>query len=207
MYLKNSWTFPALLVLILVSGCYTTGPYTRDGAVVGGLTGAALGTVVGVAEGKPLEGALIGGTGGAAVGGILGNTVDADVAAERAYVDGYRQQQLANAVNINDVIAMSQSGLDDQIIINQISSVGLAQRLNTADLVTLSQSGVSQAVISAMQNSQGFRSPVAPAQFRDRSPVVVEHVYGPRPYFHRGPHYRRPYSRSSRGGWGVQFDF
>ena len=63
---------------------------TRTGAVVGGLTGAAIGGVIGHNKKKQTaEGVLIGGAVGAVAGGLMGNQRDRNLQQQRAY----QQQQ------------------------------------------------------------------------------------------------------------------
>ena len=70
------------LILMVLSGIscnsdiYGTGPATQRGSVAGGITGAALGAIVGNQSGRPLEGAALGGLIGAAAGSALGNAND-----------------------------------------------------------------------------------------------------------------------------------
>lgn len=73
----------AALALSLVS-C-ANGPRAQTGTVVGGLTGAAAGGIIGSQSGRGLEGAAIGAGLGAAAGNTLGNAQD-----QRAY-DGRRR--------------------------------------------------------------------------------------------------------------------
>ena len=69
-----------MVILFVGSSCtsdmYGTGPSTQRGSVTGGLTGAALGAIVGNQSGRPLEGAALGGLIGAAAGSALGNAKD-----------------------------------------------------------------------------------------------------------------------------------
>lgn len=52
------------------------GPYAKQGAVVGGLGGAAAGGIIGHQSGRGLEGAAIGGVLGAVAGGLFGSSKD-----------------------------------------------------------------------------------------------------------------------------------
>jgi len=58
----------------LVIGCNTTP--TQDGAVVGGMLGAASGAAIGHQSGKQGEGALIGAGAGALIGALIGDRID-----------------------------------------------------------------------------------------------------------------------------------
>jgi hypothetical protein len=70
---------------LLFAGCETTGPDTQQGAVLGGLGGAALGGIIGHQSGHALEGAAIGGGLGALAGGVYGNAEDQRRAEKLAY--------------------------------------------------------------------------------------------------------------------------
>ncbi len=203
-----------LLVAIgaLFSGCQTAGPYTRNGGLAGGLTGGAIGALAGAPEGKALEGALIGAAAGGVIGGALGNSVDHQVAQDRAFYNGVQQQALANAVSINQVVSMSQSGLDDQLIVNQINSNGVARRLTADDLVALKSSGVSNNVISAMQTARPAagrpgtfgppRHPGVLVEERWIHPPPVYHYNRPRPRHFVPHHFHHDY----RPSWGLSID-
>lgn len=65
------------VVTLLLSNCSApVGPNTQQGAVIGGLSGAALGGVIGHQSGRGLEGAAIGGAAGAGAGALYGNSRD-----------------------------------------------------------------------------------------------------------------------------------
>lgn len=51
-------------------------PGTQEGAVIGGLLGAAAGGIIGNQSGRGLEGAAIGAAAGAAGGAMIGNSRD-----------------------------------------------------------------------------------------------------------------------------------
>ena len=67
-----------ITALSLTNCAEQTGPNTQRGAVMGGLTGAALGGIVGQQSGRGLEGAALGGAVGAGTGAMLGNAQDGD---------------------------------------------------------------------------------------------------------------------------------
>src|SRR5262245_24007132 len=108
------------------AGCETMNN-TEKGAAVGGVGGAAVGTAIGAATGRPLLGAAVGGLAGTAGGALVGNGVDRDeqrqrdVAQAQALAQAQAQQQ---RLGVFDVIRLSQQGLDEQLIINQIRTTG-----------------------------------------------------------------------------------
>jgi hypothetical protein len=65
------------MALALTNCQAPAGPNTQQGAVVGGLGGAALGGIIGHQSGHTAEGALIGGALGAGTGAAIGNQRDA----------------------------------------------------------------------------------------------------------------------------------
>lgn len=69
-------TILAIVTAASLVSCANTGPATRQGAVIGGLGGAAVGGIIGSQSGRGLEGALIGGAVGAAGGAAIGNAKD-----------------------------------------------------------------------------------------------------------------------------------
>ena len=182
-----------VLLAAAASGCYS--PYHADrGALFGGLTGAGLGAVVGQAVGKPGAGALIGAGTGAIAGSAIGASLDEMEARNRQMIESRLGRPVApGAVTIDEVIAMSQAGVADELIVNHIESHGVARIPSSADLIRLQQAGVSTAVVRAMQR------PVPPAAVvvPEGPPVVVEeHYVVPAPPVHYHPH-------GPRFGWGV----
>ena len=119
-----------------------------------------------------------------------------------------RQQQIQRvnqAVSINDVVSLAQSGVSDSLIINQIRANGVRQKIGVREIISMHQNGVSEVVINEMQKTPLVGTApqaVAVAQpvVIDRRPVVVNppreiiiEQYRPIPY-HRGPTYstKRP---------------
>ncbi|MBL9145659.1 MAG: hypothetical protein JNM99_18420 [Verrucomicrobiaceae bacterium] len=71
--------FGGLVAALALSSCvmpYPPGPMTSQGGVVGAVTGAAAGAIIGNQSDRPLEGAAIGGVIGAIAGSALGNAND-----------------------------------------------------------------------------------------------------------------------------------
>ena len=92
-------------------------------------------------------------------------------------------------ISPDDVVAMTQSGLSDAMIIQQIQIKGVTQRLTVSDVIQLHRLGVREPVISAMQgilpvtdpNSAGF--PAVPQPHADQGASyrvpTQEQTYGP----------------------------
>jgi len=199
---------PVLLSLSVIVGCAS--PYYADkGALFGGLTGAGMGAVVGDAAGNAGAGAAIGTAIGALTGAAVGEHMDADLARSRAEIEARLGRQMQGAVTAQDVVAMTQAGLSDDVIVTHIRASGLAQPLAVNDLIFLRNMGVRDGVINAMQQTPPRAAQVAqpaavyPAYAAPAPMVVAPYypVYVPPPpppvgfYYHRGPR--------SRVGWGV----
>jgi Glycine zipper len=202
----NRLSLAALLIVLsaIATGCRS--PYYADrGALFGGLTGAGVGAVVGDATGNAGAGALIGSALGAVTGSVVGESIDADLARSKAEIEARMGRQMQGAVTPQDVIAMTQAGLSDDVIATHIRANGVAQPLAVNDLIGLRNMGVRDGVINAMQQTPPRTAQVAtvyPGYPPPPREVIVEHYYqpwGPPPpafYYHR----HRPHGRVS---WGV----
>lgn len=187
---------PTSLVLISVSaalfssGCRS--PYHADqGALFGGLTGAGIGAAIGEHNNNPLAGAIIGGTVGTLTGAAIGQGIDEEIARNDAIIQQQLGRRLAGAVTLPDVIAMSQAGLGDEVIVTHIRANGVAQPPQVGDLIALKNQGVSERVINALQQQPPIQAGLAP-QPAPRPVVVHEHVVAPYyPYCGWGPPPRR----------------
>ena len=160
--------------------------YAQRGALLGGVTGTALGAAIGEANDAPLAGAAVGAIAGSLTGAAIGDGVDQDVAMQQTYLAA-QQQRSAQAVSAAQLIQMSQSGLGDAVIITHIQNHGVQFIPTANDLISLKSQGVSDGVLNAVQ-AQGSRPqpmPVAPA----RPVIVEEHYYNPWPR----PHFRHAY--------------
>jgi hypothetical protein len=196
------WLLPGCL--LAWGGCAS--PYAADrGALFGGLLGAGTGAVVGNALGSTGAGAAIGAGVGALSGAAIGSELDAQDARNRAEIEARLGRQVAaGAVTIDDVVAMTRSGVDEEVIVNHVRINGSAYPPQTADLIHLQNMGVSPRVIQAMQ-----QPPMQRAVVREAPPVIVHERYydpywGPQPpyYYHR--HYHRHCGPPPpRVSWGV----
>jgi outer membrane lipoprotein SlyB len=191
----------------------------RD-AVLGGVAGAIIGGVTGHQNDETTEGIAIGGVAGAIAGHVLGKSKDINIQQQYRYqqqaAQAARQQQaqraaqLKKAVSIQDAIALSNSGVSPQLIINQIHSSGVAQEIGVSEIITLHQNGVSELVINEMQQaSVGGPSPATigtpqPAVVLEPSPPVI--VARPRPtivFEQHGNLYRSPRGYHSAHGSNI----
>ena len=125
---------------------------------MGGLGGAGVGALIGNAVGETGAGALIGAGVGALSGAAVGGAMDDIEARNRAQIEAAMGRRIqAGAVSIDDVVAMSQAGVDESLIVNHIRANGAAQVPGASDLIYLQQQGVSPRATAALQE------PPAPA--------------------------------------------
>ena len=196
-----------VVTALFLAGCNS--PYHADrGALFGGLLGAGTGAIVGDALGNAGAGTAIGAGVGALTGAAVGGSLDQIEAQNRAMIAAQLGRQVrAGAATIEDVVMMTEAGVDDELIINHIRANGVTRVPGPQELITLKQQGVSSAVVRAMQE------PPRPAQTETvvierpaPQPVIVEEYhYGP-PAYYRPPYYRRPPRHGgSRIGWGLSF--
>lgn len=196
--------FAALLLFALVSATGCRSPYHADqGALGGGLIGAATGAIVGDAVGNTAGGAAIGAGLGALTGAAIGQGMDEVEANNRAMIEQQMGRAVAaGSVTMQEVVAMSQSGVDNSLIVNHIRANGMIAPPQSGDLIMLNQQGVGADVIAAMQAPppQAQRVVVQPAV---RPVIVEEHHYGPGYW---GPP-RRRYHHPRHQGTSVHWSF
>lgn len=179
--------------------------YADQGALAGGLTGAGVGALVGNASGNTLAGAAIGTGVGAVTGGMVGGALDEIEAKNRAMIAAQMGRQLPpGGVTVNDVLAMTRSGVDEELIVNHIRANGVAQPVGANELIALQQQGISKTVIGAMQTTppQGMSRPAPPVAVPVAYPAPYPYYYPPPPYW--GYHYYGPRPHG-RVGWGVSY--
>jgi len=204
----------SLLSLLPSSGLCQSPYYHRNqGLGLGALMGAVTGGAIGNHNGETVEGALIGGAVGALAGAAIGDSVDADIARNNAVYEQRLARQMSQAVSVQDVISMSQSRLSDSVIVTHIRTYGVAVRPQANDLILMNNAGVSEAVIGAMQTAPLAVAPPAPAP-EYGTVVVREHYYGPAvyavpvvPYWHHGPYRPCPRPLPPPPGPSVHWGF
>lgn len=158
----------ALAVSPVMVGCDDLpGGGREQGAVIGGLSGAAAGAILG-GEDNRLVGALIGGALGAGGGYLIGQELDkkdkdeARQASQRAQenpvtVEDARRARTADINNdgfitLDEVAAMEQAGLSDNEMLDRLEETGQVFALNQEQEDYLRQRGVSNNVIIEMRN-------------------------------------------------------
>ncbi len=193
------WVLLISLVCVVCPKASHAQYYADRGAVVGGVTGALAGAGIGKHNGETAAGALIGGAVGLVTGAAVGNTMDNKAARRAASTQYVQQQQLRHyqrAVSPYDVIRMSQSGVSEEVMINQIRQRGVQGELEVQDVIALHKQGVPESVIAAMQDSPGPAALAAQPVYVTPAPapVVVEeyHYVAPRPYWGPPRYYAYP---------------
>ncbi len=205
---RVAWSM--LAAAVALCGCRS--PYYADqGALFGGLMGAGTGALVGSTVGKAGAGAAIGAGVGALTGAAVGSSLDEIEAKNRAMIAAQLGREVRpGSATIEDVLMMSQAGVDDELIINHIRMNGVQRVPGPHELVTLKQQGVSASVIRAMQEA-GNRPPPSTTTTvitRPAPPVIVEEYhYGPPPPCWPPPHYAFRYHAHRRPvySWGFTF--
>ena len=192
-----------ILVLAWSTGCRS--PYHSDqGALFGGLLGAGTGAVVGSAVGNTGAGAAIGAGVGALTGAAVGNEIDEMEARNRAMIAQQLGRQVSpGAVTIDDVIAMTNAGVNEELIATHIRNNGVVAPLQPNDLIRLQQEGVSTRAIAAMQATPQPQARTVVVEQPAPTPVIVEE-YHYAPYW--GPRYCPPPRRWHHPpgvSWGV----
>lgn len=189
--------WPLVVVfLAMLTGCQS--PYYADrGALAGGLGGAGVGALIGEATGNPLAGAAIGAGVGAVGGAAVGSGLDEIEARNQAEIEARLGRPAPRgAVTLNDVIAMTRAGVDEDLIATHIRTNGAARPMQPGDLIALQQNGVSKLVIAALQDSTAGPLVV------ERPPrVIVEEPYYPPPWY---PYY---YGPPPRPYYGFEFSY
>jgi hypothetical protein len=188
------------ILLVVTAGCAS--PYYADrGAAFGGVTGAGVGALVGSAVRHPVAGALVGAGVGAVSGAAVGNGLDEIEARNRAAIAATMGRQVPpGAVAFNDVIAMSQAGVSDDVIVNHIRYNGVQRPPQTGDLIALQRANVSPRVIEAVQAPP--TQPVGGVAMAPPPPMF----YGPPPPpWGYPPYYYPPPPPPAAYGFGVSF--
>ena len=193
--LRPSRAAASLLLIVCATSAGCQSPYYADrGAGLGALAGAGAGAIIGDATGGNAgTGALIGAGLGAITGATVGEAMDEMQARNRAEIAAHMGRQVqTGAATIEEVVAMSNSGVDPRLIQNYVRTSGMARPLSAADVIHLHNQGVANDVIQIMQTPPPVAVATAPL------PVVVEeHYYGPPPGY--GPHFGYYHGHHRRG--------
>jgi hypothetical protein len=212
--IQRLFVLAAILISLVPLGCRS--PYYSDrGALAGGLAGAGIGAAIGDASGAAGPGAIIGAALGTLTGNAIGEGIDADLARSKAEIEARMGRQMSGAVSNDDVIAMTQAGLSEDVIATHIRAHGVARPPAVNDLIILRNQGVSDRVIQALQQTPPPTATAVPVSYAvaPTRAVVVEPYYGPYhycppppPYFHyHHGHRHRGHHHGSGARWGFSF--
>ena len=158
-------------LIIQTTGCSNMpGSREQQGAVIGGLGGAAAGAAIG-GEDNRLLGAIIGGALGAGGGYVVGANSDrilnkdkggAESATQNARTRPATAADARNAttadlnsdgfVTLDEVIALDQAGYSDQQIVSRLEATGQVFELTSEQQEYLKEEGVSPTVVSSMED-------------------------------------------------------
>ncbi len=131
---------------------------TRNGAILGGVTGAVIGGIVGHQSKDTAEGALIGGAVGAVAGGVLGNNRDN---MDRQRYQQYQQHQhthyRSRPVYVTEPSYVQQTYVPVRTT-TVPTKVTTRRPVTVSEVITMSQSGVSDSVIVSHIQSNGVSS-------------------------------------------------
>lgn len=164
---------------------------TEAGTLGGGAIGTAAGMAIGAATGNPKTGAIVGGLAGAGIGGLAGKSADNEEARaiRQVELEAAANTQLPTApLGMTDVISLTQSGVGDSVILNQIRTTGSSYQLSAGDIQYLKSNGVSDVVLNEMISTRNRPVAVAPPNprtviVREPTPIVVyERPWGPPPF-------------------------
>ena len=165
------------LIGLSVSSCMT--PEGRpDNTANGALAGGAMGAIIGSTARNPGAGAAVGAAVGALAGGAIGHSVDQAQQVQDARYAQAQQQAQQQMLPVDDIIAMSQSRISDDIIISQIRNSRTVYHLKSADIIDLKHAGVSDRVIDVMINtpSEAGSAPTASVPTAAMPAPMVEPV-------------------------------
>lgn len=141
-----------LFGILPLAGCQNN---TQTGAALGAGAGSLVGAIIGHQSGHKEAGALIGGLTGGLTGAAVGNAKDVreerDAALTHAAHVQASRRAAERALTNNDVISMSQNGLNDDIILNAIRTRGGQFRTNSEALIHMQSAGVSNRVMMEVQ--------------------------------------------------------
>jgi hypothetical protein len=141
---------------LIACGCASQQNHAVEGSVVGGVAGAGLGAIIGHQSGHAGGGALIGGALGALAGGLVGTNMPKEQqgqAAQQGQVTQAAEQSNVQQVSIDEIVAMTGQGVNDDVIVDRIHATNSKFTLTPTQVEILKQKGVSQKVINAMQGA------------------------------------------------------
>ena len=157
------------------------------------LAAAALAALVTLSGCATVAGTMIGTGVGTLAGAAVGSGLDDIQARNRAEIEARMGRQLPpGGVTTGDVISMSRSGIDPELITNHVRANGMAKKLDANDLILLQQEGVAKQVITTMQTvgppqqQMVAGQPMPAGYYAAPQPMIVQEYYYPPPRaYHR----------------------
>ena len=146
--------------------------HTASGALIGGATGAIIGSAVGR---HPGTGAAIGGAVGIIAGGLIGHSMDQAQQARlrTAAPQTWQSVEQGRPLSLEDIKALARAGVSSELIISQIHSTLTVYHLGTSDIIGLKNAGVSEKVIDYMINTPSTAMIQPPAMVVSSEPPQV----------------------------------
>jgi uncharacterized protein YcfJ len=206
---QANWTGWIVSTLLFSTLAEPVSAQTKEGAVLGGLTGAVIGGIVGHQNHETPEGALIGGAVGAIAGGVIGNhrqqqqqiqyyqnqsryhhqhycppptyvqVQPTTVYSSPTYVVPARPVVVRRPVSVQDVITLTRNRVNETSISQHIRTTGIASPVSTDDILTMSDAGVSAFIISEMQHAPTAAALAGATTSQASTVIVREEVYTP----------------------------
>jgi len=127
------------------------GKKAKTGTLVGAVSGAGLGGIIGHQSGHGAEGAAIGGAVGALAGGLIGNQMDkgAQQTQSASYV---ATASASRGMTLQEVVDLTERGVHEDVIIDRIRLANTAVNLTDANIAYLRDNGVSEKVIDELRS-------------------------------------------------------
>jgi len=152
-------TMPGLSLTSTATAQFTQNYNTRNGALLGGVTGAVIGGVVGHQRDDTTEGALLGGAVGAIAGGVLGNQRDHAQRQNSYYAQPiytshptYIQQTYVHPTHVRPTYVEHRTYVPVQ------PKVAMRRPVSSSEVVNMTHSGVSDSVIVSHIQANGVAS-------------------------------------------------
>jgi hypothetical protein len=200
--MKENTPIVGRLVLLFVSGVTLSSvgcsSMAGTGALAGGGIGAATGALIGHATGNPKTGAVLGTALGAGVGTVIGADADErkqkredEVRLAEANAAAANAPQFNGPLGMTDVIALSEQGVSDDVIINYLRQTNSTFKLSPNDLAFLREKKVTDRVVNEMINS-GTRVGIRQAAPRtvivqEQAPTTIIYERPYRPIYYAPP--------------------
>jgi hypothetical protein len=142
-----------LMLLVFTAGCQNAKTRAAEGAVIGGVLGAAAGGTIGHQSHHGGEGAAIGAAAGVLTGAIIGSQIKKPGQGTSGAAGQGAQIANPNQMSVQQIVDLSKQGANEDVIIDRIRLSGSHFSLTASDIESLRQQGVSQKIIDAMQGS------------------------------------------------------